>query len=39
MINTGQVAFDYLSIRNNGSASIYYEWKRADGTKVYQTAL
>ncbi|KAL4481803.1 hypothetical protein ABPG74_007892 [Tetrahymena malaccensis] len=39
IINTGLVAFDHVIVRNNGSASIYYEWKRIESDKFNNSTL
>lgn len=30
MIKTGQVSYDNVVVWNNGTAAIYYEWKRIE---------
>lgn len=33
LTKTEQVEFDNVTVNNNGSASIYYEWKRINSTR------
>lgn len=39
IINTGLVSFGSLTVRNNGSASIYYEWRRVEYTRSYTPTI
>ncbi|EGR28464.1 mycbp associated protein, putative, partial [Ichthyophthirius multifiliis] len=39
IINTGLVAFDSVQVRNIGTASIYYEWKRIENEKQHSVSL
>lgn len=34
LTKTDSVGFDNVSVNNNGSASIYYEWKRVNSTRL-----
>ena len=36
---TGTVAFDYVIVENNGTASIYHEWKAYEKEKLNTQAL
>lgn len=36
---TEHVGFDHVIVVNNGSASIYYEWKRINGTRLSTNAI
>ena len=39
LTQTAHVGFDNVIVWNNGSASIYYEWKRKHGARKSQQAL
>lgn len=34
LTTTDQVSFDNVTVNNNGSASIYYEWKRINSSRL-----
>jgi hypothetical protein len=36
---TGQVAFDNVTVRNNGTASIYYDWQRVESENKHLYTL
>lgn len=39
MTLTGKVSFDSIIVKNNGNASIYYDWESVENEKSYSNTL